>query len=152
MSTHNRLWLEFRGAAGDHAVSDPFSYVRFVGDRIEGGEEQQVVARLREDRWLLKPHQAVAFSRVAGLGVFSVRLEHLDGSTLAIECTRAQMNGTLLRVDSWTVAQFERTRAVWIRLDTNTALRSIRMDAKTVAGDILPLGNAVGADRKLTHL
>jgi hypothetical protein len=146
MSCHNCLWLEFSGAAGEHALSEPFSYVRFIGDRIEGGVQRQLVAHLREDRWLAKPHQAVSFSRVAGLGVFSVCLEHLDGSTVARECTRVLMNGTLLIVDSWTVAVFERTRAAWVRLDTNTALHSIRLQANVAPGDILPLSHATSGE------
>ena len=35
------LWLEFAGgAARDHGLSDPFSFIRLVDSLIEGGEQQ----------------------------------------------------------------------------------------------------------------
>lgn len=142
VSAAHRLWLEFDGLGVDHAVSDPFSFVRFVADRIEGGRQRELIASLREDRWLLASHQAVSFSRISGLGVVSVHLEHFDGRELAIECTQVQMNGTLLIVDDWAIALFEPVRAAWIRLGTNARLQGIRMEPNAAAPRVASQGRS----------
>jgi hypothetical protein len=131
------LWLEFDGAAGDHAVSNPFAFVRFVADRIEGGRQKERIANLRVNRWMIAPDKAARFSRISGLGVFSVHLEHFDGTELSLECTQVQVDGTLLLVDRWAVAMFESTRAVWIRLGTAARLSSIRMESEGAARTIV---------------
>jgi hypothetical protein len=138
------LWLEFDGAAGDHAVSNPFAFVRFVGDRVEGGRQKERIASLRVDRWMVAPDKAARFSRISGLGVFSVHLEHFDGSELSIECTQVRVDGTLLLVDRWVVAMFESTRAVWIRLGTAARLSSIRMESEGA-------GRAIVSQRHARH-
>ena len=139
------LWLEFDGAAGNHAVSNPFAFVRFVADRIEGGRQQERIASLRLDRWMVAPDRAARFSRISGLGVFSVHLEHLDGSEFSLECTQVQMHGALLLVDRWAVALFESARATWIRLATDARLSSIRMEPEGAA-------RAVVSQRHASHV
>jgi hypothetical protein len=146
MSSHelesHRLWLEFDGPGVEHAVSDAFSFVRFVADRIEGGQQRELIASLREDRWLLVSHQFMSFSRISGLGVLSVHLEHFDRRELVIECTQVQMNGTLLIVDDWAMALFEPTRAAWIRLGTGARLQGIRMESDAAARRVASQGRS----------
>ncbi|HUL63090.1 MAG TPA: hypothetical protein VLW55_00610 [Burkholderiaceae bacterium] len=139
------LWLEFEGAAGDHAVSNPFSFVRFVADRIEGGRQKERIASLRVDRWMVAPDEAARFSRISGLGVLSVHLEYLDGSALSIECTQVRVDGALLLVDRWAVALFESTRAAWIRLGTEARLSGIRMEPGGA-------GRAIASQRHPNHM
>jgi len=80
------LWLEFAGgAAGDHGLSDPFSFIRLVDSLIEGGEQQELIASLRGGRWVLAADESIHISHISGLGVFSVHMEQMDGSDASLE-------------------------------------------------------------------
>ncbi len=123
------LWLDFAGgAAGDHGVSDPFSFIRLVDGLIEGGEQQELIASLRGGRWVLAADESFYINRISGLGVFSVHMEQMDGSDASLECTKMQVDGTLLLVDGRPVAHFDEPRNAWTRIGTDTRLHGIRLE------------------------
>ena len=123
------LWLEFAGgAAGDHGLSDPFSFIRLVDSLIEGGEQQELIASLRGGRWVLAADESIHISHISGLGVFSVHMEQMDGSDASLECTKMQVDGTLLLVDGRPVAHFDESRNAWTRIGTDTRLHGIRLE------------------------
>ena len=123
------LWLEFAGgAAGDHGLSDPFSFIRLVDRLIEGGEQHELIASLRGGRWVLAADESIHITRIRGLGVFSVHMEQMDGSDASLECTKMQVDGTLLLVDGRPVAYFDESRNGWRRIGTDTRLHGIRLE------------------------
>jgi hypothetical protein len=123
------LWLEFAGgAAGDHGMSDPFSFIRLVDSLVEGGEQQELIASLRGGRWVLAADESIHINRISGLGVFSVHMEQMDGSDASLECTKMQVDGTLLLVDGRPVAHFDESRNAWTRIGTDTRLHGIRLE------------------------
>lgn len=123
------LWLEFAGAAGgDHGLSDPFSFIRLVDSLIEGGEQQELIASLRGGRWVLAADESIHISHISGLGVFSVHMEQMDGCDASLECTKMQVDGTLLLVDGRPVAHFDESRNAWTRIGTDTRLHGIRLE------------------------
>ena len=123
------LWLEFAGgAAGDYGLSDPFSFIRLVDSVIEGGEQQELIASLRRGRWVLAADEFIHITRISGLGVFSVHMEQVDGSDASLECTKMQVDGTLLVVDGRPVAHFDESRHAWTRIGTDTRLHGIRLE------------------------
>ena len=129
------LWLEFSGgAAGDHGLSDPFSFIRLVDSLIEGGEQQELIASLRGGRWVLAADESIHISHISGLGVFSVHMEQMDGSDASLECTKMQFDGTLLLVDGRPVAHFDESRNAWTRIGTDTRLHGIRLEPDGATG------------------
>lgn len=123
------LWLEFAGGAtGDHGLSEPFSFIRFVDGLVEGGEHRELIASLRGAHWVLAADESVHITRISGLGVFSVHMEQMDGCDASLECTRMQIDGTLLLVDGRPVAHFDESRNAWRRIDTDARLHGIRLE------------------------
>ena len=65
------LWLEFAGgAASDHGLSDPFSFIRLVDSLIEGGEQQELIASLRGGRWVLAADESIHITHQRARRVF----------------------------------------------------------------------------------
>lgn len=129
------LWLEFAGgAARDHGLSDPFSFIRLIDRLIEGGEQQELIASLRSGRWVFAADESIHISHISGLGVFSVHMEQMDGSDASLECTKMQIHGTLLLVDGRPVAHFDEPRNTWTRIGTETRLHGIRLEPDGATG------------------
>jgi len=126
------LWLEFAGgAARDHGLSDPFSFIRLVDGLIKGGEQHELIASLCGGRWVLASDESVHITRISGLGVFSVHMEQMDGCDASLECTQMRIDGTLLLVDGRPVAHFDESRNAWMRIGSDTRLHGIRLEPES---------------------
>ena len=55
-------------------------------------------------------------------------MEQMDGSDASLECTKMQVDGTLLLVDGRPVAHFDESRNAWTRIGTDTRLHGIRLE------------------------
>jgi hypothetical protein len=123
------LWLEFSGvAADDDGLSEPFSFIRLIDNRIEGGEAREPIASLHGGRWVLAAHDSIHITRISGLGVFSVHLEQMDGSDASLACTKTRIDGTHLLVDGRAVARFDEARNGWTRMGSQARLHGIRLE------------------------
>lgn len=133
------LWLEFGGQDDERRISNPYSWIRFVETRIEGGDGRELIGSRDPDGWRLAYRGELHYSRISGLGVFCVHLELLDGSDVSLDCTRVTIDGPLLLVDGQAVARFDEARGTWTQLGTDSRLNGIRLEPEGTGNlDVLP--------------
>jgi hypothetical protein len=136
MEPHS-LWLEFEGPEGDCERSEAYAYVRLLEASIVGGAQQALICSLADGQWRLASDPGLGIARISGVGVFSVHLEQLDGSDVALPCSRIQIEGRQLQVDGQLVAQLDVARGVWTRTADARRLHGIRLEPDSGGATLL---------------
>lgn len=126
MEPHS-LWLEFESPEGACARSQAYAYVRLTEASIVGGTQQALICSLCDGQWRLAGDPGLDIARISGVGVFSVHLEQLDGSDVALPCSRIQIAGRQLEVDGRVIAQLDVPRGLWTRTADARRLHGIRL-------------------------
>ena len=136
MEPHS-LWLEFEGPEGDCARSQAYVYVRLLEASIVGGARQALICSLCDGQWRLAADPGLGIARISGVGVFSVHLEQIDGSDVALPCSRIQIEDRQLEVDGRVIAQLDVPRGVWTRTANARWLHGIRLEPDSGGATLL---------------